>query len=47
MGMNRHATHGNVVPGVLSPFGEGDIERCGGLFGVVKKQLIEITHAVK
>ena len=45
--MMRHAAHCDILALVLAAFGEGNIERFGGGHGIVKKQLIEITHAIK
>ena len=45
VGVYRHAAHGDVLALVLAPFGEGDVERRGGLDRVIEEQLVEIAHA--
>ena len=45
--MNRHAAHRYIFSEMFAALGQHDAEgaRCG--FGVIKKQFVKITHAIK
>ena len=45
--VDRHATHRNVVVEMLAALGQRDVERRGSLYGIVKKQLVEVPHPVE
>ncbi len=45
--LDRNAAHGNVAAEMLAALGQYDPERAGGDFGVLKEQLIKITHPVE
>ena len=45
--MKRHARHEHGLPGRLTTACEGDVEQTGGFFGVAKKQLVKVAHAVE
>jgi hypothetical protein len=45
--MDRHAAHGNVLALMLAAFCQRNIQRFGRFDGIIKKQLVKITHTVK
>ena len=46
-GVERHAGHQHRLPGRLAPARQGDVQQSCGFFGVAKKQLVKVAHAVK
>ena len=45
--VKRHACHHHRLARRLAALGQGDVQQAGGFFGVAKKQLVEIAHAVE
>jgi len=45
--MKRHARHHHGLPSRLAPPRQGDVEQASGFFGVAKKQLVKVAHAVE
>ena len=45
--VKRHTRHHHRLPGRLAALREGDVEKARGFFGVGKKQLVKVTHAVQ
>ena len=45
--VKRHASHRDRQPPGLAATREGDVQQRGRFFGVSKKQLVKITHAVE
>ena len=41
------ATHGNRLAARLAPGGEGDVEKFRRGPGIIKEELVEISHAIK
>ncbi len=45
--MKGHSAHRHVFAFEFAAFGQGDIQRFGGLYRIVKKHFIKIAHAIK
>ena len=45
--MKRHTGHHHRFTGRVAASRQGDVQQAGGLFGIGKKQLVKIAHAVQ
>ena len=45
--MDRHAAHGHRLAFVFAALGQRDVERSRRQLGIVKEQLVKVSHPVK